>query len=40
MTVGSAPRDKQIMTVTQNWRMTFTIDEDDAIIDVDLEDYH
>ena len=28
------------MTVTRNWRMTFKINDDDAIIDLDLEDYH
>lgn len=28
------------MTVTRNWRMTFSIDENGAIIDLDLEDYH
>ena len=28
------------MTVTRNWRMTFTINESGAIADLDLEDYH
>lgn len=28
------------MTVTRNWRMTFSIDDQGAIIDLDLEDYH
>ncbi|MFM2370679.1 MAG: hypothetical protein RIS85_401 [Pseudomonadota bacterium] len=28
------------MTVTRNWRMTFGINADDALIDMDLEDYH
>lgn len=28
------------MTVTRNWRITFTLDEHDAIRDLDLEDYH
>jgi len=28
------------MTVTRNWRMTFTINEAGAIADLDLEDYH
>jgi proteic killer suppression protein len=28
------------MTVTRNWRMTFTITEEGAIADLDLEDYH
>lgn len=28
------------MTVTRNWRMTFTITETGAIADLDLEDYH
>lgn len=28
------------MTVTRNWRMTFGIDDDGALIDLDLEDYH
>lgn len=28
------------LTVTKNWRMTFRIDENGAIADLDLEDYH
>jgi toxin HigB-1 len=28
------------MTVTRNWRMTFGVNEDGALIDLDLEDYH
>jgi proteic killer suppression protein len=28
------------LTVTKNWRMTFRLDEDGAIVDLDLEDYH
>ena len=28
------------MTVTRNWRMTFRINEQDALEDMDLEDYH
>lgn len=28
------------MTVTKNWRLTFRINEDGAIEDMDLEDYH
>ena len=28
------------MTVTRNWRMTFTLNEHEAICDLDLEDYH
>ncbi|WP_347304594.1 type II toxin-antitoxin system RelE/ParE family toxin (plasmid) [Croceibacterium sp. TMG7-5b_MA50] len=28
------------LTVTRNWRMTFSINPDGAIIDLDLEDYH
>jgi proteic killer suppression protein len=28
------------MTLTRNWRMTFTITETGAIADLDLEDYH
>jgi len=28
------------MTVTRNWRMTFAVNEDGALIDLDLEDYH
>ena len=28
------------LTVTKNWRMTFTINEALAIEDLDLEDYH
>jgi toxin HigB-1 len=28
------------LTVTRNWRMTFRVNEDGAIVDLDLEDYH
>jgi proteic killer suppression protein len=28
------------MTVTRNWRMTFMLNDDDMVIDLDLEDYH
>ncbi|MBB6190558.1 proteic killer suppression protein [Sphingobium wenxiniae] len=28
------------MWVTRNWRMTFQINDDGAIIEMDLEDYH
>jgi proteic killer suppression protein len=28
------------LTVTKNWRMTFRVDEDGVIADLDLEDYH
>lgn len=28
------------MTVTKNWRMTFTLTEEGAVADLDLEDYH
>jgi proteic killer suppression protein len=28
------------LTVTRNWRLTFRIAEDQAIEDMDLEDYH
>lgn len=28
------------MTVTRNWRLTFALDENGALIDLDLEDYH
>lgn len=28
------------MTVTKNWRLTFTLAGDTAIADLDLEDYH
>ncbi len=28
------------MTVTKNWRLTFRLDEQSKIIDLDLEDYH
>ena len=28
------------MTVTRNWRLTFRINEEGALIDMDLEDYH
>jgi len=28
------------MTVTRNWRMTFGLNEEGGLIDMDLEDYH
>lgn len=28
------------MTVTRNWRMTFGVNVEGALIDLDLEDYH
>ncbi len=28
------------MTVTRNWRLTFEVNEDGALIQLDLEDYH
>ena len=28
------------MTVTRSWRLTFKLDDNDALIDMDLEDYH
>ena len=28
------------MTVTRNWRLTFSLDEQGAIVNLDLEDYH
>jgi proteic killer suppression protein len=28
------------MTVTRNWRMTFRLNEQGALLDLDLEDYH
>lgn len=28
------------MTVTRNWRLTFSINEQGAVTDLDLEDYH
>jgi toxin HigB-1 len=28
------------MTVTRNWRLTFKVNADKALIDLDLEDYH
>ena len=28
------------MTVTKNWRLTFRLDDQGALIDMDLEDYH
>ena len=28
------------MTVTKNWRLTFRINEDGALTDMELEDYH
>ncbi len=28
------------MTVTRNWRLTFKLDENGGIVDLNLEDYH
>lgn len=28
------------MTVTRNWRLTFGLNEEGVLIDMDLEDYH
>ena len=28
------------MTVTRNWRLTFRVNEDGALTDMNLEDYH
>jgi proteic killer suppression protein len=28
------------LTVTKNWRMTFRVDDEGRIIELDLEDYH
>lgn len=28
------------MTVTRNWRLTFSMNEQGAVVDMDLEDYH
>lgn len=28
------------MTVTRNWRLTFRLNSEGALIDMDLEDYH
>jgi proteic killer suppression protein len=28
------------MTITRNWRMIFKLNDQDALIDMDLEDYH
>ena len=28
------------MSVTRNYRLTFRLDEDGAVVDLDLEDYH
>jgi proteic killer suppression protein len=28
------------MTVTRNWRLTFSIDGQGAVVDLNLEDYH
>lgn len=28
------------MTVTKNWRLTFRVNDECALIDMDLEDYH
>ena len=28
------------LTVTRNWRMTFRVDDEGRVIEMDLEDYH
>lgn len=28
------------MTVTRNWRLTFALNDDGMLVDMDLEDYH
>ena len=28
------------MTVTKNWRLTFRVNNDGGIVDMELEDYH
>ena len=28
------------LTVTRNWRLTFKLDKNSGIVDIDLEDYH
>jgi proteic killer suppression protein len=28
------------LTVTRNWRLTFRVDEDGVLQDIDFEDYH
>ncbi|MGL4635788.1 MAG: type II toxin-antitoxin system RelE/ParE family toxin [Beijerinckiaceae bacterium] len=28
------------MTVTKNWRLTFGLNEEGSLVDMDLEDYH
>jgi proteic killer suppression protein len=28
------------LTVTRNWRLTFRVDDDGALQDIDFEDYH
>lgn len=33
-------KDTWSMTVTRNWRLTFKVNEEGALIDMDLEDYH
>lgn len=33
-------KDKWSMTVTCNWRLTFKVHEEGALIDMDLDDYH
>jgi len=33
-------RGRWSMTVTRNWRLTFAINAEGALIDLDLEDYH
>jgi toxin HigB-1 len=33
-------KDQWSMTVTRNWRLTFSMNTDGALVDMDLEDYH
>jgi len=33
-------KDTWSMTVTPNWRLTFKVNEEGALIDMNLEDYH
>ena len=34
------PKGQWSMTVTRNWRMVFSVNDEGALVDLDLEDYH
>ena len=38
--LGGNRRGTWSLSVTRNWRLTFKVDEDGIIVDLNLEDYH